>query len=220
MRRLLAAFFLLLAAFWSNSANAQSPGILYDNGLACPGYCHDAWQINDGYVVTDSFFVNTSVRVTGFDFWSWEFPNDRVLRVQWSISSDPFGGTIFGSGSALVHDQFLAVNEYGFDIDQVTVTGLDVSLPRGRYWITLQNVVDEQHSPVYWDENSGQGCHSLGCPSTAFENQLGTIPSETFDVRGVHLPGASGQTKAPASPSSVLWVPLLIGLAVSLRPKL
>ena len=35
---------------------------------------------------------------------------------------------------------------------------------------------------MYWDENSGVGCQSPGCPSQAQENTLGTIPSEAFSL--------------------------------------
>jgi len=37
-------------------------------------------------------------------------------------------------------------------------------------------------NPIYWDENSGTGCTSRGCPSTAYENTIGSIPSETFSL--------------------------------------
>jgi uncharacterized repeat protein (TIGR03803 family) len=37
---------------------------------------------------------------------------------------------------------------------------------------------------VYWDENSGVGCESSGCPSLAQENSVGTIPSESFTILG------------------------------------
>jgi hypothetical protein len=190
MRTLFPSFILLILVLASASASAQGPGILYDNGLVCPGGCYAAWQINGGHVVSDSFFVNTNVKVTGFDLYVWEFPDDKVLRIQWSITSAPFGGTIYGSGATLLNDSFYYQNEFGYNIDKLTVTGLNIPLPPGSYWITLQNAVDRQHVSVLWDANGGAFCHSLGCPSSAFESQAGRIYSETFDIRGVHLPGA------------------------------
>jgi hypothetical protein len=216
MRRLLATLFLLSAALLIVPAHAQDPGVLYDNGLPCPGYCHDAWQISGIYFVTDSLVVNTNVKVTGFDFWTWEYPGDRVLRVQWTISSDPFGGTVYASGLTLTHDMLLGLNEYGFDIDKVTVNGLAVDLPPGTYWITLQHATDALHDPVYWDENSGEDCHSPGCPSSAFDNQVGTIPSESFDIRGEQRPGSDDQ-KNSSPTSGLFWGPVLIGMAATLR---
>ena len=50
--------------------------------------------------------------------------------------------------------------------------------------MTLQNASVTSGDPVYWDENSGIGCHSMGCPSQAYESGLGTIPSEAFDITG------------------------------------
>jgi len=217
MRITLASLVLLFVALAASTAIAQGAGVLYDNGFACPGYCHDAWQVNGGYVVSDSFFLITNSRVNGFDFWAWEFPGDKVLRVQWSITSEEFGGTTYGSGTTLVAaDQFQGQNEYGYDIDKITVTGLNVVLPSGTYWLNLQNVVDVQRYPVYWDENSGEYCRSRGCPSLASDNQIGTIPSETFDIRGAHLPG-DDQSTSPEPSSSLLWGPGLLELAGALR---
>jgi hypothetical protein len=199
-------------------AAAQGAGILYDNGPVCPGYCHDAWQINGGYAVSDTFLAVTGSTVTGFDFWLWEFPGDRVFRVEWSITSSEFGGTTYGSGTSLVaSDKFQGVNEYGYDIDKVTVTGLHVSLPPGTYWINLQNAVDEQHYPVYWDENSGEYCHSPGCPSMASESQLGTIPSETFDIRGTHVQDEDQQGQSPTPTSHLMLGPGILALGATLR---
>ena len=38
---------------------------------------------------------------------------------------------------------------------------------------------------MYWDENSGVGCQSPGCPSQAQEDTIGTIPSEAFTLTGM-----------------------------------
>ena len=37
---------------------------------------------------------------------------------------------------------------------------------------------------MYWDENSGTGCQSDGCPSLADESSIGTVPSEAFSILG------------------------------------
>jgi len=64
------------------------------------------------------------------------------------------------------------------------VLGLNVSTNSGTSYLNLQNAVVGSGDPVYWDENSGIGCHSQGCPSQAYQNSVGTIPSEAFDVVG------------------------------------
>src|SRR5262249_29186135 len=72
-----------------------------------------------------------------------------------------------------------------------TLTGLS--------WMTLQNANVPSGDPVYWDENSGVGCMSNGCPSLAQENTIGTIPSEAFTVFGVTTTGTSTSTSTTGS---------------------
>ena len=50
--------------------------------------------------------------------------------------------------------------------------------------MNLQNASVPSGDPVYWDENSGVGCESGGCPSQAYDNSVGTIPSESFTMDG------------------------------------
>jgi hypothetical protein len=202
------------------SASAQNGNIVYNNGmLPCQGGCTDAWTISNGMVTSDTIFLAGNARVTGFDIWTWEYPMDRVLRIQWSITSSENGGTVYGSGTALVDDHGGQLNEYGFDVDKVTLAGLNVNLQRGTYWLNLTNAATAQHDPVYWDENSGYDCHSPGCPSLASYTQVGTIPSETFDVRGLYQPGNDEEGKAPKPGTLVVLTAGLLGLAVTIRRR-
>ncbi len=149
----------------------------------------DAWTINFGYMVSDSFTVPAgSTAVTGFDFGTWEFPGDTLTAVDWSITSAPNGGTVYASGTTTVTDQFISTNQFGYDIDKISVAGLNVNTGSGTFYLNLQNAVVPSGDPVYWDENSGAGCHSTGCPSQAYESAVGTIPSEAFEVTGSSNP--------------------------------
>jgi len=221
MRTLLISLSALSLAFLVAPASAQNGNIVYNNGmLPCEGGCTDAWDINQGYVTSDTITLTAEARVTGFDIWTWEFPMDRVLRLGWSITSSENGGTVYGRGTALVDDHGGQLNEYGFYVDKVTLTGLDVNLTRGTYWLNLSNAVTAMHDPVYWDENSGYACTSPGCPSLASETQVGTIPSETFDVRGIYSKGGDEQSKAPKPGTLVVITSGLLGLAVTIRRQL
>ena len=82
---------------------------------------------------------------------------------------------------------------------------IPVGLGPGTYWLTLQNANDAFGSGVLWDQNSG--------PSSAFENFLGTIPSETFQILG-----GGGTTPEPGS--IMLFGTGILGLAGVLRRKL
>ena len=91
-------------------------------------------------------------------------------------------GNPIASGTASTSTQFISTNFAGYDIDTITASGLNVSLGAGTYWLNLDNAVTSQGNPLYWDENSGVGCQSQGCPSSASESAVGTIASEAFDL--------------------------------------
>lgn len=180
----------------------------------------DAWTINFGYVVSDTFVADNST-VTGFMIGVWEFPGDVMTGVQWSVTAEENFGTVYGSGTASgnnVTDQFISVNQYGYDIDRITVTGLNVALLSGKtYWLGLLNASVPSGDPVYWDENSGAGCggddgHGGGCPSIASPGE-GTDPSEAFTIDG---PG--GTTPEPSN--ILMFGPGVFALAGLLWRKL
>ena len=191
----------------------------YDNGPI--NGTTDAWTINFGFLVSDSFVAQGS-NVAGFSFGVWEFSGDLMTSVDWSINSEENAGTLYGSGTAkkgggaggTLTDTFISSNQYGYDIDRITVTGLNVNgmTTGNRYWLTLQNAVVPSGNPVFWDENSGTGCQSNGCPSLASENALGTLPAEAFTI------GGGGTTPEPSS--IMLLGSGILGLAGVVRRKL
>ena len=186
----LALLFLALAVL---PASAQ---VLYENGPINGD--KDAWPFSAPYIVSDTFTLRSNSTVGGFDLAIWEYPGDKVLSVGWSISSSANGGTFYGSGTVSgnnLSDTFLSTNSYGFDIDEITATGLSVGLIGGTYWLNLGNATNSTGDPVYWDENSGAGSSREGCPSLAQEALIGTIPSETFAITGL----AAGRLLNPAA---------------------
>ncbi|MGO9516079.1 MAG: choice-of-anchor tandem repeat GloVer-containing protein [Candidatus Korobacteraceae bacterium] len=159
-------------------------GALYDNGPV--NGTTDAWTINFGYIVSDSFVADNGNSVSGFDLYVWEFPGDTMSSLQWSITTQPNGGTLLGSGivsGSSLTDTFISTNQYGYDIDKVSATDLSVTVTSGStYWFNVQNATVPSGDPVYWDENSGVGCNSPGCPSQAYDSEVGTIASEAFEI--------------------------------------
>ena len=186
----------------------------------------DAWTINFGFVVSNSVCCRTEQDgsgggiVTGFMFGAWEFPGDTLTSVDWSLTTGENSGMVLGSGTASganLTDKFISSNQFGFDIDLITVTGLNVNVGNGAnpYWLNLQNAVVPSGDPVYWDENSGVGCTGDNCPSSASESSIGTIPSEAFTINSSG--STSGSTPEPSS--ILLFGSGILGLAALLRRR-
>lgn len=170
----------LLIAF---SASAQT---LYENG-PINGQT-DAWTINFGFVVSDSFTISTgSSTITGLSFGAWLTAGDTLQSAEVLLTSEPSGGTTYFDQQVNFTASNCFVNSYGFDVCQETGHFNGPTLPDGTYWLNLLNAVSLQGNPVYWDENSGIGCHSAGCPSEACGgNCIGSIPSEAFSILGTN----------------------------------
>ena len=186
----------------------------YDNGPINGNT--DAWTINFGYVVSDTFTVGAGGG-SGFsaDIGVWEFPGDTVLTVDWTITQTENGTGV--GGTANVTDTFISTNGFGYNVDKLHFNTPIGQLNAGTYWLNLYNAVVASGDPVFWDENSGAGCNSPGCPSSASESSVGTIPSEAFTV---NYSGGGGGGTTPEPSSIMLFGSGILGLAGILRRKL
>ena len=173
----------------------------------------DAWTINFGFIVSDTFTVSPNASVTGLSFGAWVFPGDVLLNAEVSITSSEFGGTTFFDGVLNFTQSGCSGNQYGYNVCTESATFSDIPLAGGTYWLNIQNAVVNDGDPIYWDENSG--------PSSASENSVGTVPSESFTVLGTESTssGTSGGT-VPEPSSVMLFGSGILGLAGILRRKL
>lgn len=180
-------------------ATAVMPALadtLYENGPI--NGTTDGWTINFGFVVSDTFNISTgSSTITGLSFGVWITPGDVVQSVEIFLSDQEFGGTVYFDQQVNVMQSNCSVNSYGYDICTETALFNGPTLDNGRYWLTLLNAESADGDPVYWDENSGVGCHSPGCPSDAGPGGEGTLPSEAFTIEGTS--GGTGTTPEPES---------------------
>jgi hypothetical protein len=185
---------------------------LYDNG-AINGTT-DAWTINFGFVVSDTFTLSGSANVTGLSFGAWLAPGDVLQTAEVQITSSEFGGTTFTDQVVSFTQSGCTGNQYGFNVCTETGNlGTSVNLAAGTYWLNLDNAVVNTGDPVYWDENSG--------PSQASENTVGTIPSEAFTILGGGTTTTTTTTTSVPEPSSImLFGSGILGLAGLLRRKL
>ncbi len=188
-------------------------GTLYSNGPLDDDA--DAWEINFGYVVSDTFTLTTHATVTGFQFNAWLFPGDLLQTAEVSITSSEFGGTTYFDQTVAFVQSQCSVNAYGYNVCLESGNFSGPSLNAGTYWLNLQNAVLNDGDPVYWDENSGHGCNSPGCPSLASENVYGTIPSESFTVLG-----NTGTGTTPEPGTILLLASGVVGVSGFLRRRL
>jgi len=172
--------------------------------------------INFGYIVSDRLALASGYNytVTGFDFYTWSVTGDTPLTVDWSITSAENGGTVYGSGSgAALNNVVISTNSYNYQINRDTVSGLNVALGAGTYWLNLQNAVSKAGEPLYWDENDG--------PSKASDSAFATIGSESFDILGSATATSTTTTPGTPEPSSImLFGSGVLGLGGMLRRKL
>jgi hypothetical protein len=165
---------LVLLLFIVAAIPAAAQSDLYDNGPT--NGTTDAWSINFGFIVSNSFTMPWTNQVDGLSFAAWLFPGDILQSAEVSITSSEFGGTTYFDGIVNFTQSNCEGNQYGFNVCTESGYFSGVFLNSGTYWLNLQNAIVNTGDPVYWDENSG--------PSQASENSIGTIPSESFTVLG------------------------------------
>ncbi len=204
---------------------------LYDNGPANGQV--NGWQINNGFSVSDSFTLssgsnNSQLNGAGppagrvgnelenISFSAWVSPGDTLTSVGVQIGTSAFDNSLFDATVSLTQAN-CATNGFGFNVCTESGNFNGPTLANGNYWLTLKNATDTAGSPVYWDENSGVGCQSPGCPSQGQASGLGTIPSESFDLSGTTVTNG-GSTPEPGS--LALFGTGVAGLAVLQRRKL
>ena len=180
---------------------------LYNNGPY--NGTADAWTINFGFSVSDSFTVPTNSPIADLHIVYWDASStDLLTTVDMAIGSTSFGGT--PQTLTGVTNVFLGTNQFGYNLYAAWYSF--ASIPwSGAGYVTLSNACSTSgcsvSNPIYWDENSG--------PSTAYENTLGSIPSEAFTLTGTTCCGP-----VPEPSSIMLFGSGILGLAGVLRCKL
>jgi hypothetical protein len=188
---------------------------LYDNGPVNGQV--DAWIINSGYAVSETFHLSNSATPQSLSFWAWVDPGDLAISVELAIGDTGYFSNNLDDELVSLTQSNCFTNNLGFDVCQETANLFFVpTLNAGNYYLTLNNAATVNGGPVFWDENSGVGCQSNGCPSSAQEVAFGTIPSEAFTLSGA--PTTSGTTPEPGS--ILLFASGAIALAAVLRRRL
>jgi hypothetical protein len=193
------------------AAPASADTTLYDNtGPTSNGgdTGNGAFALDYGYVVTDSFTLSSSSTVTSANFLIWLYPGDTLSNVDWSIGTSAFDtslGAATATTSSLGQTNSGVFGSYNVYDESISIPSL--SLGAGTYWFTLQNANTGGY-PAFWDVSNGA--------SSAVNNILGAVPSETFQILGTE----GGTTVTPEPSSFLLLGSGLAGLAGLLKRKL
>jgi PEP-CTERM motif len=180
---------LLLIAFAAVVLVPASAQVIYNDGPI--NGTTDAWTINFGFITSDTFTVSSgNSTLTGLSFGAWLFPGDILQSVQLTMTSEADGGTIYFNQVVSFTASGCSGNQFGFNVCTESGSFSGPTLLNGTYWLNLQNAIINDGDPVYWDENSGVGCTSPGCPSQAQQNgclkgsDQPCIPPESFTLYG------------------------------------
>ncbi len=189
---LLIALGLILAV-----APATATTTLYNNippGCATCGFFNtNAWAINFGYAVSDSFVLAPGAHgIEDLHFVYWvASATDLLTTVDVAAGATSFGGSIQTLSG--VTNTFMGINSHGYFVYRADYAFPDIPWS-GAGYLTLQNACATSgcsvSTEVYWDQNSG--------PSFAYENtggggtscaltscMLNPIGSETFWLTGL-----------------------------------
>src|SRR6202167_5042953 len=104
----LAVFGMCLAVV---PATAQT---LYSNGPV--NGTTDAWTINFGFVVSDTFTLSSASTVTGVNFYAWLVGTDTIQSAEIAITSSEFGGTTYTDQIVNFTMSGCSANQLGYNV--------------------------------------------------------------------------------------------------------
>ena len=119
--RVVLPLFLALSCLMLTAAPAHAD-VLYNNGGGSQFL--DMWDISGTNALSNQFTCDFAVCNTQYLEFDATFPGDySAQHVNWSVTSDPFGGTTYASGTSPV-PQF-----YACDPDGIVCRRVSTSLP-------------------------------------------------------------------------------------------
>ena len=170
-------------------SRAGTRDVLYTNGPINGE--NDGYQISGLGSLTDSFSVSSISIITSAMIGIWERPADLPVQLQWSIGTSQFGSQV-SSGTSTLSNVFFDSNNVGgnggWDVYSSTFTLSGKVVPGTQYWLTLQNLIDSNSDPGYWDQNNGPSLAVFANNGTPLAGEQ----SNSFTLFGSPVPEPSG----------------------------
>lgn len=180
--------FCILAIALALGLPATAQETLYNNGPdGDVGYYH----VNFGAVVTDSFALSqpATISKTILTFYDVDDRN-RPLHLKWSITSEPLGGTVLGTGVAdLTILQPPYLTQFLFFAWMTSFPIPNLNLPAGTYYLQIQDVVTQWDSDAFWAQaNRGASQSFYEAIGQSGAGTVSPVPSESFEILGQWQP--------------------------------
>jgi hypothetical protein len=208
----------ILSGFVLLCSMMAAAGTVYENGQV--DLNSGAWQFTGSrFWVSDTFTISSgNTTVNGLSIGVFLFITDHDPTIEVSISSQPNGGTVYFDQVLQFSESNCLANGWGYNICVETANWANgPNLPNGTYWVTLKNGSLPHSMFGLWNQNSGAGCHSTGCPSQAEFFPGTTIPSEAFTILGT--PDGSSQS-SPKTTSLLMFGAGFLGVVGIIRKKI
>jgi len=182
----------------ATAANAQ---VAYSNGPIDGTF--NAWTVDDGQYIANSFELNSTTTITGFTFGGWSKIGQTIDSIDFAIT-DSLGSLSFStailSPGAVIPNTGLG----DWDVRNYTASLAPLSLAAGTYYLVLGNAQTSGNGFGYWDINNG--------PSTAFGG-VGSFDS-LKDVAGPGSGSSAFQILTSDAPEPASWAMMLSGFGL------
>ncbi len=124
---------LALCLTWA-AVPALAQGTVYDNGPVNGQV--DAWTINFGFSVSDTFHLSAASTVNDISFWAWVEPGDTATSVELQLSSVGYFGNELFDGTVSLTQSNCFTNNFGFDVCAESGNFAGPLLGAGNYYLT------------------------------------------------------------------------------------
>jgi hypothetical protein len=191
---------VFLVSLLGLTLHVSADPLVYDNGPL--NGTINAWNVTPPFTVSDSFTLGGTTNLTSVQVGLWLRPGDTPSMVDWSIGTTHFASDI-SSGTSSFSNTFQYTSGFGYDLYE-SVFNITGTAGAGTFYLTLGNGTSANSNNFFWDENDGL--------SMAFQNVLGPIGSESFQIYGT--------SSVPDAGSSVMLLGMSLAGVGYLRRKI